>query len=113
MRSGGLFLVHPLGSSANTGWTDVKTKTKRISQRERDRRHRQREEDAQRRFDDNPNRILTFREWCALNGFAVRTGRRVISGEYGPPPVITRLSPRRIGISLANNARWQQTRERV
>lgn len=62
---------------------------------------------------ENGNRILSFKEWCALNGFAPRTGRRIIAGEYGTPPVVTRLSPRRIGISLANNAAWQASRERA
>jgi hypothetical protein len=45
--------------------------------------------------------------------FMPRTGRRIIAGEYGTPPVVTRLSPRRIGISLANNAAWQASRERA
>ena len=53
----------------------------------------------QPRFDDNPNKALTFLEWCALNGFSPRTGRRILSGEFGPPPIVTKLSPRRIGLN--------------
>jgi hypothetical protein len=60
---------------------------------------------------ENANRILTFNDWCLLNGFAARTGRRILHGEFGPGPIVTRLSPRRIGISLANNAAWQQSRQ--
>lgn len=67
----------------------------------------------QPRFDDNPHKVLAFLEWCALNGFSPRTGRRIIAGEFGPGPVVTQLSPRRIGISLANNAAWQASREQV
>jgi hypothetical protein len=92
-----------------------KKQRRRASPREQHRRQRQRQEEEQRllqrRFDDNPNKILSIREWCVLNGLAARTGRRLISGEYGKPPVITRLSPRRIGISLAANAEWQKSRQ--
>ena len=58
----------------------------------------------------HPNQILSFREWCALNHISERTGRRILaSGEV----VVTQLSPKRIGISVANNAKWQQSRERA
>lgn len=57
------------------------------------------------------HRCLTFRQWCQLNGISERTGRRLIATGQGP--IITRLSPRRIGISIANNKRWQAAREQV
>jgi hypothetical protein len=44
---------------------------------------------------ENANRILTFNDWCLLNGFAARTGRRILRGQFGPGPIVTRLSPRR------------------
>jgi len=56
----------------------------------------------------HPDQILTFHEWCRLNRFSVRTGRRIVAA--GDGPTVTRLSPRRIGVSIANNARWQASR---
>jgi hypothetical protein len=58
----------------------------------------------------HPNQILTFHEWCRLNRISERTGRRIVErGEV----VVTQLSPKRVGISVANNARWQASRERA
>jgi hypothetical protein len=37
---------------------------------------------------ENANRILTFNDWCLLNGFAARTGRRILHGEFGPGPIV-------------------------
>jgi len=59
----------------------------------------------------HPNQILLFLDWCRLNGLSERTGRRVLAGGNGP--VITQLSPNRFGITVANNAAWQRTRERA
>ena len=57
----------------------------------------------------NDDQVLDFRQWCLLNGFSKSTGRRIIGrGEV----IITQLSPRRIGITVANNARWQASRAR-
>jgi hypothetical protein len=58
---------------------------------------------------NHPNQILTFREWCQLNRISDRTGRRLITSGEGP--VLTQLSNQRIGISIANNAVWQKSRE--
>ena len=54
--------------------------------------------------------VLTFAEWCALNGFSVRVGRNVIKS--GDGPIITGLSDRRIGITRKNNREWQASRAR-
>lgn len=58
-----------------------------------------------------PFQVLTFKEWCAVNGISPRTGRRVLAGPDGP--VVTRVSPHRIGVTIANNANWQKSRERA
>ena len=58
----------------------------------------------------NDDQVLTFRQWIALNNISARTGRRIISAPGGP--IVTRLSPRRFGITVANNRAWQQSRER-
>ena len=55
------------------------------------------------------DRVLNFSEWCALNGISPRTGRRIIDGPN--PPRVTRLSPRRFGIRVADNRAWQQARQ--
>ena len=59
----------------------------------------------------HPNQVLTFHEWCQLNRISVRTGRRII--DRGEGPVITQLSPYRIGISVGANAAWQKSRARA
>jgi hypothetical protein len=57
------------------------------------------------------DRVLTFTEWCALNKIGQRTGRRIIRSGNGP--VVTQLSERRIGITIANNRAWQASKARV
>jgi hypothetical protein len=58
----------------------------------------------------HPDQILTFPEWCALNSFSERTGRRVLTGPDGP--TVTKLSAHRIGITVGDNRRWQASRKR-
>jgi predicted site-specific integrase-resolvase len=49
-------------------------------------------------------RILSFKDWCALNSISEATGRRLIkAGKVR----ITRLTERRIGISETQNAEYQ------
>ena len=57
------------------------------------------------------SQVLTFFEWCQLNRFSERTGRRVLNSGSGP--VVTQLSPKRIGITVANNRAWQASKARV
>jgi hypothetical protein len=59
---------------------------------------------------DDGDRVLSFRQWCELNGFSPATGRRLIAAGTGP--IITQLSPRRIGITIRNNRAWHQMRSR-
>jgi hypothetical protein len=53
-------------------------------------------------------RVLSFLEWCLLNGISPATGRRLIKAGEGP--AITQLSARRIGITVAANSAWQTAR---
>jgi hypothetical protein len=62
-------------------------------------------------YHPDDHRVLSFRQWCELNGFSPATGRRLIAAGTGP--IITQLSPRRIGITIANNARWQESHSRT
>jgi hypothetical protein len=69
---------------------------------------------AQRRVLDAArpdNQVLTFAEWCELNSFSLRTGRRILRS--GDGPVVTQLSSQRIGITIANDRKWKLTRERT
>jgi hypothetical protein len=75
---------------------------------EQNRRDEKRHDEARFRPDDF--RVLSFKEWCRLCGFSPATGRRIINAGNGP--IITQLSPRRIGITLANYVRWQESRAR-
>jgi hypothetical protein len=62
------------------------------------------------RLVEDDDAVLTFDEWCALNGFSPRVGRRILKSGNGP--TVTRLSDRRIGISRKNNRLWQAQRAR-
>ena len=64
--------------------------------------------EALRQNDDHC--VLTFQQWCARNGFSYATGRRLIKAGEGP--IVTRLSVRRIGVTVANNRKWQEARSR-
>jgi predicted site-specific integrase-resolvase len=55
------------------------------------------------------DRVLTFRQWCDLNGISKATGRRILA--RGELPVL-QLSTRRIGIRESDNAAWQASRAR-
>jgi predicted DNA-binding transcriptional regulator AlpA len=55
-------------------------------------------------------RVLSLKEWAKLNGFSWMTGKRLIAAGEGP--TVLQLSPRRIGIRMIDNARWQATRLR-
>jgi hypothetical protein len=65
--------------------------------------------DRDRAFNDT--RVLSIRKWCEVNDFSFDTGKRLIKAGKGP--VITQISDRRIGITVANNRAWQKSRERV
>jgi hypothetical protein len=56
------------------------------------------------------DRVLTFAQWCALNSLGERTGRRIL--QSGSGPAVVQLSERRIGVTVRENRRWQQARER-
>jgi hypothetical protein len=75
--------------------------------REEERRRSQSERD--RALDDQ--RVMMFGQWCEVNGFSVATGRRL--RKAGKGPIFTQLSPRRIGVTVANNRKWQAARERA
>ncbi|OPH83040.1 helix-turn-helix transcriptional regulator [Nitrobacter vulgaris] len=53
-------------------------------------------------------RILSFDEWCRLNGFSRSTGQRLMRDGKGPKFV--RISTRRIGVALGENRRWLAAR---
>ena len=77
------------------------------AQTEAERRRRQAAQKAAR---DHRDRVLTFREWCATNGFSKSTGIRLLKS--GDGPAIVQLSPRRIGVKESDNAKWQASRVR-
>jgi hypothetical protein len=56
------------------------------------------------------DQVLSFVEWCRLNRISERTGRRILASPDGPQTV--QLSPRRVGIRVADNRAWQHARER-
>jgi len=70
---------------------------------------RGRETELSRALDDQ--RVMTFPQWCEVNGFSIWTGKRLVAAGKGPK--ITQISDRRIGITVGNNRRWQKSRERA
>jgi hypothetical protein len=84
-----------------------------MNTREHERRaeQRRRSDPAQDRENElSHQRVLTFARWCALNSISPATGRRIIRSGTGP--TITRLSDRRIGVTVGANAAWQASRAR-
>ena len=57
------------------------------------------------------SQCLSFFEWCQLNRFSGRTGRRILKSGRGSP--VMQLSTQRIGITVGANRAWQQSRERA
>jgi hypothetical protein len=60
------------------------------------------------RLAQDDDAVLTFREWCTLNGFGERTGRRILAAPGGP--IVTKLTAKCIGISRRNNRAWLKAR---
>ena len=54
--------------------------------------------------------VLSFLQWCAVNGISERNDRRILSEGKGPR--VIQLSARRIGIRESDNAAWQESRMR-
>jgi predicted site-specific integrase-resolvase len=55
-------------------------------------------------------RVMTIPQWAEVNGFSIWTAQRLIKAGKGPK--ITQISDRRIGVTVANNRKWQAARER-
>jgi predicted DNA-binding transcriptional regulator AlpA len=56
-------------------------------------------------------RVLSFKQWCDLNNLSLATGHRLLDSGKGPE--IIRLSPRRIGVTVAANRAWQEARTKA
>ena len=54
------------------------------------------------------DRVLSFKQWCEINGFSRSTGQRIISAGNGPRFI--QLSEKRIGVTVGENRRWQDSR---
>ena len=82
-----------------------------MSAREAQRRaeqSRQSDPAADRELELNKFRVMSFAQWCALNGISPATARRRLRSGRGP--IVTRLSDRRIGITVGANMAWQAKR---
>jgi predicted DNA-binding transcriptional regulator AlpA len=55
------------------------------------------------------DRVMSFDEWCLLNGFSRSTGQRLVADGKGP--TFIRLSERRKGVTVGENRRWQVSRQ--
>ena len=58
-------------------------------------------------FSDD-DRVMSFAQWCGVNGFSKSTGLRICKNGDGPQFI--RLSVGRIGVTRGENRRWQQSR---
>jgi hypothetical protein len=54
------------------------------------------------------DRVMSFDDWCNLNGFSRSTGQRIVAGGNGPRFI--QLSEKRKGVTIGENRRWQQSR---
>lgn len=55
------------------------------------------------------DKVLSFGDWCNLNGISESTGQRIIARGEGPRFI--RLSAKRKGVTVGENRRWQQSRQ--
>lgn len=55
------------------------------------------------------DRVMSFDDWCKLNGFSRSTGQRLIAAGNGP--TFIKLSERRKGVTVGENRRWQLARQ--
>jgi hypothetical protein len=54
------------------------------------------------------DRVMSFDDWCKLNGFSRSTGQRLIASGKGPQFI--QLSEKRKGVTVGENRRWQKSR---
>jgi predicted DNA-binding transcriptional regulator AlpA len=54
------------------------------------------------------DRVMSFDDWCNLNGFSRSTGQRLVASGNGPQFI--QLSEKRKGVTIGENRRWQQSR---
>jgi predicted DNA-binding transcriptional regulator AlpA len=54
------------------------------------------------------DRVMSFDDWCKLNGFSRSTGQRLIASGAGPRFI--QLSEKRKGVTVGENRRWQESR---
>jgi hypothetical protein len=70
--------------------------------------HQSDPDELARALDDQ--RVMTIAQWAQVNGFSIWTGQRLLKAGKGP--VVTQISDRRIGITVQNNRRWQESRSK-
>ena len=73
------------------------------SAQQRLKKGRAKKRQLRQRLVEDDDAVLTFKEWCALNGHSERQGRRILTSGNGP--TVTQLSDRRIGISRKQQPR--------
>ena len=54
------------------------------------------------------DRVLSFKQWCEINGFSRSTGQRLVAAGNGPRFI--QLSEKRIGVTIGENRRWRASR---
>jgi hypothetical protein len=54
------------------------------------------------------DRVMSFEDWCKLNGFSRSTGQRILASGKGPRFI--QLSEKRKGVTIGENRRWQMSR---
>jgi hypothetical protein len=54
--------------------------------------------------------VMRFREWCRLNQFSERTGRRILASGNGP--AVVQLTSKIIGVTVAADRAWKASRVR-
>ena len=119
MRRTGLFaFARPLRpSQTEDDWTRDPSRARAVAHKQHKRRRLRQHHDKNRNRGlalDAPltalsdDQVLTFLEWCRLNRISERGGRRILTEPGGP--VVTQLTPRRVGITVGANRAWQASR---
>jgi hypothetical protein len=64
-----------------------------------------------RRWPPHDDQVMTFREWCELNGISQTTGLEIIRAGEGPEFIW--LSANRKGLTYRQNRKWQESRKKA
>jgi hypothetical protein len=65
---------------------------------------------ARQHYTADDLKVLTIKQWAALNAISLWSAKKLLREGNGPP--LVQLTSRRVGVRVIDNARWQEARLR-